>query len=171
MTMTLDKRSTASGAYGETGSFEWAETLLATNGRLSAEDLALVLETNQGKALTPTLNGYLIKLLRRAREPGRKPKNAAVLDFTFADADERYQELLLQFREEDKEEKAQAKAAREKLPKTDEPASERAYKLVCEEMRKDLGVIHWTVLRNHLSLWRNSRHPNVHARPFEPPED
>src|SRR5438445_635908 len=65
MTMTLDKRATASGAYGETGSFEWAETLLATNGRLSAEDLALVLETNQGKALTPTLNGYLIKLLRQ----------------------------------------------------------------------------------------------------------
>lgn len=67
-------------------SFEWAEALLADTGRLTPEQVALVLERNPDTPLTRALRHYLIRLKRRDRRPGVKPKNAAAWEFILFDA-------------------------------------------------------------------------------------
>jgi hypothetical protein len=59
----------------EAGSFEWAEALLEDTGRLTPEQVALVLEKNPDSPLTRTLRHYLIRLKRRDRLPGVKPRS------------------------------------------------------------------------------------------------
>jgi hypothetical protein len=129
----------------EPGSFEWAETVLAGTGRLTPEQVALVLERNPDTPLTRTLRAYLIRLKRRDRRPGVKPKNAAAWEFILFDAKALYEAKLQEVRPE------QGSAL---IDRHDEQnlASERAYKAVLQEMQA--CSIDWTTLRNLLSLRR-----------------
>jgi hypothetical protein len=61
----------------EVGKFDWAEVILADTGRLTPEQVALVLERNPDTPLTRILRAYLIGLKRRERRPGAKAKNVA----------------------------------------------------------------------------------------------
>jgi len=129
----------------EAGSFDWAEAVLADTGRLTPEQVALVLERNPDTPLTKTLRAYLIRLKRRDRRPGVKPKNAAAWEFILFDAKALYETKLREVRRE------QRSAL---IDRHDEHtlASERAYKAVIQEMQA--CSIDWTTLRNLLSLRR-----------------
>jgi hypothetical protein len=144
----------------EAGSFAWAEIRLLKSRSLSAEDLALVLENNPDKPLTPVLRDYAIKFLRKQRERGRKGRSAPALDFILGDADLAYQEKLLEFHEEARRRKKRAKAAGKTLSRAEKSASERAYEFVCVQFKDQLGAaIDWRVMRNYLSLYRQGRYP------------
>src|SRR6266536_3117445 len=78
----------------EAESFDWAEAVLADTGRLTPEQVALVLERNPDTPLTKTLRAYLIRLKRRERRPGVKPKNAAAWEFILFDAKALYEAKL-----------------------------------------------------------------------------
>ena len=129
----------------EAGSFEWAEAVLADTDRLTPEQVAFVLERNPDTPLTRTLRAYLIRLKRRDRRPGVRPKNAAVWEFILFDAKALYEAKLQEVRRE------QGSAL---IDRHDEQtlASERAYKAVLQEMQA--CSIDWTTLRNLLSLRR-----------------
>ena len=83
---TVRKRRKFTIRTRDAGSFEWAEALLADTGRLTPEQVALVLERNPDTPLTRALRHYLIRLKRRDRRPGVKPKNAAAWEFILFDA-------------------------------------------------------------------------------------
>ncbi len=129
----------------EAGSFEWAEAVLADTDRLTPEQVAFVLERNPDTPLTRTLRAYLIRLKRRDRRPGVKPKNAAAWEFVLFDAKALYETKLQEVRRE------QRSAF---IDRHDEQtlATERAYKAVLQEMKA--CSIDWMTLRNLLSLRR-----------------
>jgi hypothetical protein len=138
-----NKRNLSSCA-GNLGSFQWAESLLAATGRLTPEQVALVLERNPATPLTRTLRHYLIRLKRRDRRPGVKPKNAAAWEFILFDAKALYETKLREHL--DHRAGCDAPADREAA------ASEHAYKAVLAEMKADLCDMDWTALRNLFAL-------------------
>ncbi len=73
----LRRARTPSVCTYEAGSFEWAETVLAGTGRLTPEQVALVLERNPDTPLTRTLRAYLIRLKRREV---RREQGSALID-------------------------------------------------------------------------------------------
>jgi hypothetical protein len=82
------------------GSFGWAEAILADTGRLAPEQLALVLEKNPETPLTRSLKHYLVRLKRRERRSGVKPRNAAAWEFILFDAKALYEAKLAELRQE-----------------------------------------------------------------------
>jgi hypothetical protein len=137
-------RRNLSSCTGSVGSFEWAEALLAATGRLTPEQVALVLEKNPATPLTRTLRHYLIRLKRRDRRPGVKPKNAAAWEFILFDAKALYETKLREHLDHRTE--CDAPGDREAA------ASEHAYKAVLAEMKADICDMDWMALRNLISL-------------------
>src|SRR5438874_3575751 len=141
MSAVRNRRNLSS--YGaNAGTFEWAEALLAATGRLTPEQVAQVLEKNPATPLTRTLRHYLIRLKRRDRRPGVKPKNAAAWEFILFDAKALYETKLQEVRREQRS---------GLIDRHDEQtlASQRAYKAVIQEMKA--CSIDWMALRHLLS--------------------
>ena len=141
---TLRSRSRSSANYA-VGSFEWAEAILANTGRLTPEQLALVLENNPDTALTRTLRHYLVRLKRRERTSGVKPRNAAAWEFILFDAKALCETILVEVHQD-----AHAKMSCHSTREDPEQAAERAYRAVLEEMK--ICRIDWMTLKNLLSL-------------------
>ena len=129
--------------YAE-GSFEWAEAILAHTGRLTPEQVALVLEQNPDTPLTRTLKHYLLRLKRRERRSGVKPRNAAVWEFILFDAKTLYESKLADLRGQPAERVDDAAEVDEG------EAAAQACKAVLDEMK--LCQIDWPALKNLLSL-------------------
>jgi hypothetical protein len=139
----------------EPGSISWAEQLLRTNKRLSGDELALVIEKNPNPLLPQTLRDYEISFLRRERKRGVKPRDAAVMDFAVADAEELYEKYLPMCREEQRRERAKAKAAGDILPDAESSPQQLALERILEERKADfLGVGSWRGLRNLISAYK-----------------
>jgi hypothetical protein len=136
----------------EAGSFEWAEAALADTGRLTPGQVALVLKRNPDTPLTRTLRHYLIRLMRRDRRPGVKPKNAAAWEFILFNAKALYETKLEETRREQ-----DSAASSENDEQRLEMAAERAYKATLQEMK--VCNIDWMTLRNLLSL--RTREPEI----------
>ena len=96
--MSTSRTKSRSTACEVAGSFEWAETILANTGRLTPEQIASVLEKNPDRPLTSTLKHYLLRLKRRDRLSGVKPRNAAAWEFILFDAKALYEAKLEQMR-------------------------------------------------------------------------
>ena|SRR5262245_6135444 len=111
------------------GSFPWAEAILVGTGRLTPEQVALVFEKNPDTPLTRTLKHYLVRLKRRERRSGVKPRNAAAWEFILFDAKPLYEAKL---------QEARLEQAAGISPLCDvqalEMATERACKAVLQEM-------------------------------------
>jgi hypothetical protein len=136
----------------EPGSISWAEQLLRKNKRLSGDELALLIEKNPTPLLPQTLRDYEISFLRRERKRGVKPQDAAVMDFAVADAEELYEKYLPMCREEQRHERAKAKAASDILPDGESSPQQLALERVLKERKADfLGVGSWRGLRNLIS--------------------
>jgi hypothetical protein len=139
----------------EPGSISWAEQLLRKNKRLSGDELALLIEKNPNPLLPRTLRDYEISFLRRTRKRGVKPGDAAVMDFAVADADDLYHKYLLEFRQEQRQQRTRAKAAGDILPDGESSPQQLALERVLEERKADfLGVGSWRGLRNLISAYK-----------------
>jgi hypothetical protein len=129
----------------EAGSFEWAEHILESTGRLTPDQVALALKTNPDTPLTRRLKHYLIRLKRRHRGSGVRARNAAAWEFILFDAKRLYQAKLEETRLE------QSNAINSVSDgQISEMAAERAYKAVLQEMQT--RNLDWLTLRNLLSL-------------------
>jgi hypothetical protein len=133
---------------GTVGSFEWAEALLAATGRLTPEQVALVLEKNPATPLTRTLWHYLIRLKRRDRRPGVKPKNAAAWEFILFDAKALYETRLREYLDHEKS----SGTGRDAMEDREAAASEHAYRAVLAELKANICDMDWVALRNLISL-------------------
>ena len=118
----LRSRSRSSANYA-VGSFEWAEAILANTGRLTPEQVALVLENNPDTALTRTLRHYLVRLKRRERTSGVKPRNAAAWEFILFDAKALYETKPVEVQRD-----AHARTSCHSTREDPEQAAERAYR-------------------------------------------
>jgi len=124
------------------GSFDWAEAILADTRRLTPEQVALVLQKNPETPLTRTLRHYLVRLKRRERRSGVKPRNAAAWEFILFDAKALYEIKVAELRLD--------RGTDANRLEDHEIAAERAYKAMLEEIK--ICHIDWVVLRNLLSL-------------------
>src|SRR5438046_2331695 len=140
---TVRKRRKFTIRTRDAGSFEWAEALLADTGRLTPEQVALVPERNPDTPLTRALRHYLIRLKRRDRRPGVKPKNAAAWEFILFDANALYDAKLREYRD------SQSSGP---MKNSEQAASEHAYKAVLTEIKAGVCDMDWTALRNLISL-------------------
>jgi|GraSoiStandDraft_9_1057307.scaffolds.fasta_scaffold374961_1 hypothetical protein len=147
MSAVRNRRNLSS--YGaNAGTFEWAEALLAATGRLTPEQVAQVLEKNPATPLTRTLRHYLIRLKRRDRRPGVKPKNAAAWEFILFDAKALYETRLREYLDRGKS----TGTGRDAIEDRAAAASEHAYKAVLAEMKANICDMDWMALRNLISL-------------------
>ena len=122
--MSALRRARNPGVYTyEAGSFEWAEALLADTGRLTPEQVALVLENNPDTALTSTLRHYLVRLKRRERISGVKPRNAAAWEFILFDAKALYETKPVEVQRD-----AHARTSCHSTREDPEQAAERGYR-------------------------------------------
>src|SRR5438046_3372345 len=128
---TVRKRRKFTIRTRDAGSFEWAEALLADTGRLTPEQVALVPERNPDTPLTRALRHYLIRLKRRDRRPGVKPKNAAAWEFILFDAKALYETRLREYLGRGKS----TGTGRDAIEDRAAAASEHAYKAVLAEMK------------------------------------
>jgi hypothetical protein len=141
-TMRAESRPTA---RHPVGSFPWAEAILVDTGRLTPEHVALVFEKNPDTPLTRTLKHYLVRLKRRERRSGVKPRNAAAWEFILFDAKALYETKLQEARLQQRSGIGPVRDAQ-----SSEMATERACKAVLQEMRT--RNVDWMTLRNLLSL-------------------
>jgi hypothetical protein len=135
----------------EAGSFAWAERILEDTGRLAPEQLALALQRNPDTPLTRSLKHYLIRLKRRQRGSGVRPKNAAAWEFILFDA-----KALSETQQEGRlEQRDGIRPVRD--AQTLETAPDRVSKAVIQEMK--ILNVDWVTLRNLLSL--RAREPEL----------
>jgi hypothetical protein len=136
----------------EAGSFAWAEQILEDTGRLAPGQLALVLQRNPDTPLTRSLKHYLIRLKRRHRGSGVRPKNAAAWEFILFDAKALSEAQL------DEAHLEQGDGIRPvRDVQTLETAPDRVSKAVIQEMK--ILNVDWVTLRNLLSL--RAREPEL----------
>jgi hypothetical protein len=127
--VSTSRKSRSSVSY-VAGSFEWAETILAHTGRLTPEQIAAVLENNPDRPLTRTLKHYLLRLKRRDRLSGVKPRNAAAWEFILFDAKALYEAELEKMRKEPHPGMRDADCI-----ENIESPDERAYRAVVQEIQ------------------------------------
>ena len=142
-------------------SFRVAERLLRAGTRLSAEQLASLLERHPQEPLPDIFREYLIGMLRQnATLPrGRKKRDGARWDFTVADIMNLYTGEALRIRDEDQAKRAQARSAGEILPRAEETAHDRAAQHVLDEMRAKLGNMSAKRLLNIMADWKRREVP------------
>ena len=128
--VSTSRTKSRSNACDVAGSFEWAETILANTGRLTPEQIAAVLEKNPERPLTRTLKYYLLRLKRRDRLSGVKPRNAAAWEFILFDAKALYEAELEKMRKEQHPGMRDAGC----IENTETP-DERAYRAVVQEIQ------------------------------------
>ena len=137
--MSTSRTKSRSNASYVAGGFEWAEAILASTGRLTPEQIAAVLEKNPDRPLTRTLKHYLLRLKRRDRRSGVKPRNAAAWEFILFDAKALYEAELEKMRKEQHPGMRDADCIENM-----EMPDERAYRAVLQEIQScqiDCGTL------------------------------
>jgi hypothetical protein len=130
---------------------EIVKTERSLGNALRGEDLLRAVEQSIGHPLSPELRDLFphFSAPSSLKRRGRPRSDRGRQDFAMEEVDERYSELLLEFKKEDSH-----------RSRADGAPSERAYRQLAGEMHKHLGSVDWRALRNSHSKWRNGHfHP------------
>src|SRR3954447_6421754 len=109
---------------------------------VSGDDLLRAIEQCVSKPLVEDLRDVVRRSkISGVKRRGRPLRFRAVLDFALEEVDQEYPNLLRKYQDEARQQKAAARAAGAKLPKTDHSPSERAYRRILTTVKKDFGNI------------------------------
>jgi len=129
---------------------EFVKSERSLGNALRGEDLLRAVEQSISHPLSPELRDLFLHFSAPSlKRRGRPRSDRGRQDFVMEEVDERYSDLLLEFKKEDSHRSS-----------ADGSPSERAYRQLAGELRERLGHVDWLGLRNNHSKWRNGHfHP------------
>jgi hypothetical protein len=128
---------------------------------ISGDELLDAIERSLNHRLEDRLRDVVRKFsVSAVNRRGRPSNSKGREDFALAEVDDQYPGLLLEYEEKVQQERHSA-AARNDIPsRTEQTASELAYREILQSMKPDFPNIDWLALRNKHSRWKTGRfHP------------